>query len=146
MFNRIPLIRNVSKYFSVAIGSALVDWVVFFLCHWMGFGPINSQMAARISGGIFSFMTNRHWTFAGMHTGQLTTQGRRFFTLYLFSYILSISLMHFLININHIPTLPSKLAADSICLVVNFLVMQRYVFKDHSGLMAKLYRLIKSIF
>lgn len=125
-----------AKYCGVAGGAALSDWLVFVILDVLGVNHIYAQMISRISGGVFSFVVNRKWSFNAGHVDHLTRQGRRFMLLYAFSYALSVGLLYFLVDVLGMPKYAAKLAADSTCFVVNFVAMRIYVFKDRAGFTA----------
>jgi putative flippase GtrA/SAM-dependent methyltransferase len=119
----------------VALLSAAGDWLVFvLLASVIGLSPLASLMAARVAGGALSFVSNRNWTWGANRQIALTQQGRRFLLLYAFSYALSVALFRLLTELLSVPSYPSKLATDLSCFVVNYLVMNSYVFHARAGL------------
>lgn len=124
-----------ARYCSVALLAATGDWLVFaVLVSAVGFRPLWSLMAARLTGGLLSFLSNRYWTFGANRQIALTQQGRRFLLLYVFAYILSVALFWLLTAALQLPAYPSKLATDLSCFVINFLVMNSYVFHARTGI------------
>ena len=117
-----------TRYGGTAIGSALTDYLVFSICLVVGLGTLPSQMFARVAGGIFSFSFNKYWSFASTNSKRLKTEGRRFLYLYVFSYILSLSIVFVLSEFFYVAAYPAKISADVTCFVVNFIVMRNYVF------------------
>ncbi len=132
------LASQFSKYTLVAGGSALSDWATFVFLRWIGFPPIFAQMAARLMGGMFSFLYNRGWSFKVSVDGPILVQGRRFALLYVASYTLSVTLFYLAVHILEFSPYISKLCIDSFCFLFNFTVMRIYVFKSRSGLLALL--------
>jgi len=128
-----PMLRF-CRYCSVALASASSDWLVFaLLVSAIGFAPLLSLMAARIAGGLCSFLCNRYWTWSANRQIALTQQGRRFVILYAFSYVLSVGLFWLLTEVLFFSPYLSKLATDLSCFVINFLVMNSYVFHSRPG-------------
>jgi putative flippase GtrA len=122
-------LRKFIKYGTVAFGSALADWGVFStLVLFNLIDPLFGQMISRIVGGIFSFATNKYWSFKSREGRHLLKEGRRFLLLYSFSYFLSISLFYALTTMTLISVFATKLVTDSAILVINFIVMNHYVF------------------
>ncbi len=123
------------RYCSVALLAAGGDWLVFaLLASVIGLAPLTSLMAARVAGGLLSFLSNRYWTWGANRRIALTQQGRRFLLLYAFSYALSVALFRLLTEVLLLPPYPSKLATDLSCFVINFMVMNFYVFHARAGL------------
>ena len=123
------------RYCSVALLAASTDWLVFaLLVSAIGLAPLTSLMAERVAGGLTSFLCNRYWTWSANRQIALTRQGRRFVLLYAFSYALSVALFRLLTEIASLPPYPSKLFTDLSCFVINFLVMNSYVFHARAGL------------
>lgn len=131
------IVKLFARYSSVAIGSAVIDWIVFIIIHQLGFSYFAAQAVSRISGGGFSFLTNRYWTFSSEKKRHITVQGRRFILLYLFSYTASLSIIYFWVDIMGVNIYYSKLASDTICFVLNYINMQSYVYHSRQGLLVK---------
>ncbi len=132
-----------AKYVSIAIGSAIVDWVVFFCLNWFFAQPVLAQMASRLAGGVYSFSLNRSWSFRATDTRQLTTEGRRFLILYALSYMLSVGILFACVTIFETSAYYTKLVADGSCLLFNFIVMRVYVFHSRSGVSQLMFRMKK---
>jgi len=128
------VIKQFSKYGGAALGSAITDYAVFSVLFFYGLGAVPSQMVARISGGIFSFVTNKYWSFEAKKLSSVKTEGRRFLILYLFSYALALGIFYALNELAGMPAYPAKIIADISCFVVNFVVMRSYVFGGGQGL------------
>lgn len=128
--------RRMAKYVSVAAWSTFSDWVAFILLTMLGTGPLPAQGCARVVGGLVSFVANRTWTFEAKHTSRARVQGRRFLFLYAGSYVLSLSLMYVFFDVIGLSVYISKAGADGVCFIVNYFVMQTYVFHDRKGMTA----------
>ncbi len=123
------------RYGSVALLSAGGDWATFtLLVSLLSVDHLVSLMTARVVGGVLSFVVNRHWTWGARRQIAITQQGRRFLLLYGFSYLLSITLFSLFTVVLRLPPYPAKLITDTACFVVNFVVMQHYVFHARRGL------------
>jgi putative flippase GtrA len=123
------------RYSWVALLSAGGDWLVFsILVSLCGVAHLSSLMIARGVGGLVSFFANRHWTWGTRREIAVTRQARRFLFLYAFSYGLAVALFSLLVDGMRIPPYPGKLATDATCFLVNFLVMNGYVFHHREGL------------
>jgi putative flippase GtrA len=125
------------RYVSVALLAAGGDWLVFvLLASIVGRAPLASLMAARVAGGLVSFVGNRYWTWGANRRIALTRQGRRFLLLYAISYALSVALFRLATEALALPPYPSKLATDLGCFAFNFVAMNAYVFHARAGLVA----------
>ena len=123
------------SYCSVALLAAGVDWLVFMvLISAFGLWPLSRLMVARIAGGLTSFLSNRYWTWGANRQITLTQQGRRFVLLYVLSYTLSVALFRLLTEVFLLIPLLSKLATDISCFVINFMLMNFYVYHARVGL------------
>lgn len=123
------------RYSWVALISAGSDWLVFSgLVSLAGKDHLQSLMMARVIGGVVSFLANRHWTWGAHRRVAVTQQGRRFLVLYGFSYGLAVTLFSLLVDGFGVAPYPGKLATDVICFLVNFIVMNAYVFHRREGL------------
>jgi putative flippase GtrA len=126
-------LAKASKYASVAGGAAIIDWIMFVALHFLGVPPLGAQATSRISGGVFSFLANRYWSFDARKKTHVTVQGRRFLLLYIVSYSMSLGLFYLFVDILALPIFPAKLGVDVIGFVFNFLIMQAYVFHERHG-------------
>lgn len=129
----LELFRRFVKYGGVAAGSAAADWIVFVALHALGLNYLVGQVISRIAGGVFSFLMNRYWSFRAGARG-VTVQGRRFLILYGFSYVLSLTLLYVQVDLFGLGAYLAKLVSDGLVFVVNFVVMNNYVYKDVVGL------------
>jgi putative flippase GtrA len=137
-------ILHFGKYISVAALSAAGDWLVFsVLVSLLGAPDLTGLMAARVAGGAISFMSNRHWTWGTNRHIALTQQGRRFLLLYGISYGASIALFTGLHRHLGLSAYPAKLLTDGGCFLLNFAVMQVYVFHHRGGVLARLRALLR---
>lgn len=137
--------RRFAKYGGVAAGSAAADWMVFAALFALGLNYLVVQLISRIAGGAFSFVMNKFWSFEAGSRGRVTVQGRRFLLLYGFSYVLSITLLYVQVELLGGNAYISKLIADGAVFVVNFMVMQGYVFKDRDGLSRGVRQLVRAL-
>lgn len=132
-----PFLRF-GRYGSVALLSAAGDWAVFSLLEsFAGIGHLSCLMTARASGGLLSFVGNRHWTWGARRQIAVTQQGRRFLLLYAFSYLLSVALFSILTGVSRLSPYPAKLITDALCFMVNFMVMNHYVFHARKGVLGR---------
>ena len=129
--------KQFTKYGAVAAGSALIDWLCFTTMGFLGSGYLVAQIVARIAGGLFSFVFNKNWSF-DHRGGHIMVKGRRFLILYVFSYCLSLTLLISLVEGLSLNPYIAKALSDVTCFVVNFLVMQSYVFNSQPGFSAYL--------
>ncbi len=127
-------VHSFLKYCFVAGGSAACDWGVFIALMFFGVPSIAAHMTSRICGGVFSFTFNKMWSFDSHKSPHLTQEGRRFLLLYAISYFLSTFLLIFGLKILLLSPWWAKLMADVSCFVINFAVMQLYVFSGKKGL------------
>jgi len=127
------IFSRLSKYSFVAVGSAASDWLTFTLLSFAGISPIIAQGIARIVGGLVSFYSNRHWSFATNETTSKVIQGRRFLLLYCLSYGLSLGLFFLMINTFEANIFLAKAMIDTVCFAFNFIVMWLYVFHQRTG-------------
>jgi putative flippase GtrA len=125
--------HKIGKYVSVALLSAGSDWLLFsIMISLLGAPHVLSLIVSRICGGVVSFLSNRYWTWGGNRKIALTQQGRRFLMLCGASYAFSIAQFYLLHTTVGLSAYSAKLATDCSCFILNYLVMNVYVF-HHSG-------------
>ena len=138
----IKKVLSFGKYVVVAAGAALTDWITFIILDFMGINFLICQMSSRITGGVFSFTLNRVWSFQYSRHGVLQVQAQRFLVLYVASYGLSIGFMFTFVDQLNIDIYLAKLATDLACFVLNFFVMQEYVFHRRFSFIQRIYNRI----
>lgn len=115
------------RYTSVAVQSALSDWLVFTVIVATGGDEAVAQGVGRLVGGVVSFVANKLWAFEARE-GRLGQEARRFLALYAFSYALSLGLFVGLHDTLGVWPWFAKGVADTTCFAVNFVVMRAWVF------------------
>ena len=137
-------------YVVIALLAAASDFALFVQLYRLGVHYLAAQVAARILGGLVSFFLNNSISFSRQKKPGLPTQARRFLVLYVFSMLLSLSILAVLqqsegLMLRRHLLAPewagrwiyvAKLAADGTCFVANFLVMKLYVFSNRFSLIA----------
>ena len=137
-------LQKFAKYGTVALGATITDWIVFVSLVTPGLvNPLYGQMISRIAGGVFSFSTNKYWSFKAQDGKHLVRQGRRFLLLYGFSYCLSLTSFYVLFEVVGISAFLAKLGTDTSILVINFIVMNNYVFNVRTGISHYIMRRLK---
>ena len=118
-----------SRFTRTAVMSMGLDYLVFTVFMFAGLHVMAAQTLARLSGGVFSFLMNRNWTFAE-HKKHLsvTDQGLRFLALYVVSFSLSLFLLKSFLSLNLANEYVCKIAADFLCFVFNYAIMHSVVF------------------
>ena len=123
------LFKEFSAYSSVAILSAIADWIVFVvLFQILGATVLFAQGTARMVGGMVSFASNRSWSFREQMGHGLYREAGRFLILYAASYALSLAAIFTYMEIIGMPVYVAKIAADGTCFLFNFAGMRAYVF------------------
>ena len=136
---------QVPRYSATALASTVCDWLVFVGLVFFGFKFVFAQMISRIFGGVVAFLLHRSWSFQNTDGHRISTQGRRFLLLYAFSYCFSISLLYMFTEWLHMEGYLSKIIADTLCFVVNFLLMRFYVFTSSEGIITRLCAIYRTI-
>lgn len=122
-------------YVSVAGLSAFSDWLVFTVMSLTmpGQDVVVAQATARLTGGLVAFILHRRWSFGHQQGLGLNVEARRFLTLYVFSFCVSIGTVFVLVDLFDVNRYWGKAFADGLCFVVNFLAMKFYVFAGGGG-------------
>lgn len=130
-------------YCLVAAGSFAVDFLVYVSLTWSGVLFLHAQMISRVTGGVFSFVINRTWSFGNNSNddpgiGSVYKSGRRFLLLYAISYCLALAILWVCVTILGFSETWGKVTADGVCFLFNFTVMKIYVFHHREGPIARL--------
>ncbi len=123
-------------YISVAGLAAASDWLLFTLISWKfpAHDVLLAQAPARLLGGAVAFTLHRNWSFRDQQGRGLSTEARRFLGLYVFSFVLSMMTLYLLVDVFGVNRFWGKAFADTLCFIVNFVVMKAYVFADARNL------------
>ena len=123
-------LRDGLAYVSVAGLAAASDWIVFTALSWLmpDGDVVLAQAPARLTGGLVAFLMHRSWSFRDQQGQGMGTEAGRFIALYIFSFCLSIGTMYVLVDLLDLNRYVCKAFADTLCFVVNFVVMKHYVF------------------
>lgn len=132
----LKVLRDGFAYVSVALLAAFSDWLLFTLISWArpNWDVLAAQAPARLMGGLVAFLMHRAWSFKGQQGRGLSTEARRFLSLYVFSFCLSLATVFVLVDVAALNRYWSKAFADALCFMVNFIVMKVYVFADARSL------------
>ena len=121
------------KYSTVALLSALSDWIVFVGILALFGSPIGAQAISRIVGGVVSFAINKYWSFESCRRDRTLIEAWRFIVLFGISYTFSLALFALVTWVGLHPYI-AKLLSDSVCFIFNFLMMRFWVYRlRHSG-------------
>lgn len=125
--------REAGRYTSVAVQSAVADWLVFSVLVGLGAHELAAQGTSRLVGGGVSFVANKLWAFQTPGAAGLASEIRRFLALYVFSYVLSLSVLALGSDGLGMSPWIAKGLADTTCFLVNFVVMRSWVFRASEG-------------
>jgi putative flippase GtrA len=122
--------REAVAYISVAGAAAVSDWIIFALISWLSPARdvVFAQAVARLTGGLVAFALHRTWSFREQQGLGLTTEAGRFLALYVFSFCVSLGTVYVLVDMLDFNRYLSKAFADTLCFIVNFIVMKLWVF------------------
>lgn len=116
------------KYSTVALLSALSDWIVFVGILALFGSPIGAQATSRIVGGVVSFAINKYWSFESRQRDRTLIEAWRFILLFGISYTFSLALFAFVTWLGLHPYI-AKLLSNSTCFLFNFLMMRLWVYR-----------------
>jgi len=120
-----------SKYTGVAIASFLLDYTVFLLLSYLfGVYYIFSHVISRICSGTFNFFSNRYLVFKSR--SKKLPEGLRYIGAVLFSLSFTAILLYCLVDILGASRALAKPAAESAMFLVNFFILNRFVFRCKS--------------
>ena len=126
----VRIISDFRRYVIVGIGAVLTDLTVFILLvHVGGLHPVMANAVSRPLGGLVSFTANRHWTFRGRGKAALHIQFVRFWIVWGLSFMLTEALIWLLHDGFHWSAMLSKLGAEGIAGLFNFLMQRHWTFR-----------------
>lgn len=120
------------RYCAVASTSAIFDWIVYSFLVFIGFHYLGAQVFARLGGGLWAFIANKHWSFNKKNSSNVNVEGQRFAVLYFFSYFISLTSIWILVDMLDQNEFFGKFVSDTFCFFLNFIVMKVYVFNTQS--------------
>lgn len=131
------LIKQFSKYCTVAVGSATVDWLIFTILIFIGTHYLWAQVVGRLCGGLFSFISNKLWSFEQLSKVTLSAEAIRFLMLYAVSFTLAIVCLWLLAEQIGLNPFVGKLLTDLLIFVFNFMAMRYFVFRSFGAKVVK---------
>ena len=134
-----------AKYSGVAATSALVDWLCYSVLIFFGTYYLTAQIFARLAGGLYAFFANKYWSFSRKDLSGINVEARRFLLLYVFSYLLSVTLTWVVVEHFGHDIFIAKILADGTCCLVNFAVMRGYVFNSRKGIITRIRLFVKRL-
>jgi glycosyltransferase involved in cell wall biosynthesis len=129
-----PLVDSMKIYFvlarfcSVALVTALLDNVVFYLVYSHGVSLLTAQLAGRGAGLVFNYLMVRDKVFRATGTDTVTLP--RYLSLVLASGAVSYACIRLVTSGIHVPVLVAKLAVESLLFFVNFVIARDWVFAN----------------
>ena len=118
------------RYLTVGAGAAATDFLTYaLLTRSLGMDPLAANLISRPLGGLFSFIFNRAWTFRNHRAQAAHVQFLRFWILWLVTYALSEALVGLFNRIAGLGPLLTKMGAESVVGLFNFLVMRHWTFR-----------------
>ena len=123
--------KEISVFVIVGILTVLIDFSVYQLLIWAtNWGTHESKGAGFLAGTLFSYLTNRLWTFGATNSDHSSIW--KFITLYGATLTINIGtnglIIAVLTNINH-HKLVAFILATGLSAFINFLGMKFYVFR-----------------
>jgi glycosyltransferase involved in cell wall biosynthesis len=121
------VLMPLSKYTGVAFASFLVDYAIFLLLSYvLGIYYLISHVIARICSGTFNFFSNKHLVFKSR--GKKLGEGLRYISAVLFSLSMTGALLYCFVDLLHIPRALAKPVAEFTMFLINFMVLNKFVF------------------
>lgn len=121
---RAPFLR----YLGVGGGAWLVDLAAFLMLY-PGLALAAAQLIARTSGAAFGFLGYRLFVFRP-RSRRVRRQMGAYALLWVASYLISVALLTVLINGLGIAALWSKVIAECLSVLFNYLMLKHLVFRD----------------
>ena len=124
-------VRSVVFYVLAGLLSFATDFTVFSLLVTYG-GGVHALVANCVSrplGGLVCFYTNKRWTFRNRGTKPASTQFVRFWCVFLMSLGLSEALIWTFHDLMNGEPRVSKLIAEAVCVVFNYLCLRLWTFR-----------------
>ncbi len=124
-------VRSVALYLLVGVLSFATDFTVYSLLVGYGGGihPLVANCISRPLGGLVCFYANKYWTFENRGRHRASTQFVRFWCVFLMSLGLSEALIWLTHDVLEAGARASKLIAESICVVFNYLCLRLWTFR-----------------
>jgi putative flippase GtrA len=122
---------RIGRYLLIGGIAWVIDVAVFVACV-ADLGIVKAQLIARIIGALVSFAGHKLFVFAEMDTKPSTVarQAAAYGALWILSYLLSTLGLVGLIDYAGINSLPSKVIVEAGVVGINYLVMQRLIFRS----------------
>jgi len=116
------------RYVGVQVFAYGVDLGLFLLLLGLaGAGPVTANVVAKVGGGLFAYLSHRHFTFGvSEHRGQVR-QALLYLILWALNVPLSTALLGLLVLLDA-PAVVAKVVADVMCVGLNYWISKNHIF------------------
>ena len=116
------------RYVAVQVATYGMDMGLFLLLFaFAGTGPLVANVTAKIAAGAFAYLTHRRFTFEVAAGQGHVRPALLYVALWSFNVPLSTALLGLLLWLN-LPAVAAKVAADVICVGLNYWISKNYIF------------------
>jgi putative flippase GtrA len=128
---RLPkILDDFRRYATVGVGAALTDHAVYILLACgLDLRAVVANAVSRPLGGLVGFTGNRLWTFRGCGKAALPVQFARFWVVWGLSFTLTELLIWLFNEEFHWHKVVSKIGAEAVAVLFNFLMQKYWTFK-----------------
>jgi glycosyltransferase involved in cell wall biosynthesis len=117
------------KYAWIALISFFLDYSIFLiLCYLLGVYYLIAHCSARLCSATFNFFSNKHWVFQS--NDKVHSEGIRYIVAVLFTLTITAFLLFLFVGVGGISRAMAKPMAEFIMFILNFVVLNKFVFAN----------------
>lgn len=117
------------RYIAVQVVAYGIDMGVFLAVLSLGiFGPVISNVPAKIAAGVFAFFVHQHFTFRVSRAEREKKQAVQYFLLLALNVPISSAVLSLVLLVIDW-TVPAKFVSDVLCVAFSFWVSKKWVFR-----------------
>ena len=116
------------RYVAVQVLAYAMDLGLFLLLFGLaGAGPMAANVVAKVGGGLFAYLSHRHFTFGVSEQGGQVRPALLYMALWTLTVPLSTALLGVLVLLDAL-ALVAKVVADVMCVGLNYWISKKYIF------------------
>jgi putative flippase GtrA len=122
-------VRETLRFGAVGLAHNGVNLATYTCGLWIGFAyPAAAAMATCVALG-FSFVANRHWTFAHARNGRARHQAARYVAVFAAAGTLTLGLLTLLVELADVPAVAAQAIAIMLAAPVSYVAQRSFTFR-----------------
>jgi putative flippase GtrA len=124
-------VRQFIKFGIVGLGNTVIDFGMYVVgTRFLSLYYLYANTLSWVCAVFFSFTMNKFWTFRAVQPGALVRQYSKFFIVSFVSLVISLALLHVLVDMLHVHDIIAKGATIAVVMFWNFFMNKFWTFSS----------------